>query len=982
MFNARISNIRRATLAPLKPRKYWTAHVANGYRVFLGSDNSAWTGDSVALAPSPFAPAAAMGGVRDTVGGATWKVTGTLSDGTVVTNQIMGGVFQTDASGALYFVPDEPMGTISAAFVDTSPVYTTNQVNLTGGNDSLGSSSGTGTTPEVIFGNAGNDTIYSGSDWAPQDHDVIYGGAGNDSLLGQGGTDRISGGAGGDFIDGRFGADIGDYSAATGDMNITLPSWGGTNFTNEQTGGQGADYLVGVDGIIGGSGNDSLTGYDAAGVDGDGSIYTNYFDGGAGNDTIDGRGGSDFLFGGAGNDKIIGGVGGNRVSMNDTVTAYEDQIFGGTGDDSLYGDDTTGTNTGGGDDLIGGGAGHDLINAGAGNDVVFGGADNDTILGMAGSDLIYGGDGADVIYGDDSTASSTLAGNDTIYGGLGDDIIQSGLGDDLVYGGVGNDNITNSGGRDTIYGGAGNDAIYSGGAGAVYGGDGDDMLQSFAGSTATLYGDAGNDNMIGLAAANDQIYGGDGDYAMAGFGGDDSLLGDAGHDQINGGDDNDWIDGGTGNDTLSGDAGNDTVFGGDGNDTVFGGYGRDTIDGGADKDVLYGDDSLGTDSLGGADSISGGDGDDLVLAGIGNDTISGGAGNDTLHGNAGSDSIHGGAGDDLIYGGTAGLDDDVPDALYGGEGFDIFVAENGDTIFDFNLGAGQNFSDGEQDNNDFVDLGGLYSDDNLAIYNAWAIANNQKTYDTPLGWLRGDQADGKLGDISKIHGFDRDFSFTIQSNGAATAAKDLTSDNTNVFCFGSDAMIETQCGPVEAGKLQVGDLVRTGDAGFQPIRWIGNRSLDQIALTEAEHLRPIRIRAGALGCGMPTSDLIVSPQHRMLVRSKIAMRMFGCHEVLVAAKQLLQIKGIEIAQDLAEVTYVHFLFDAHQIVFANGAASESLHTGEQALKTVGPAAIAEIYELFPELRSAQRHPARMLISGRMARKLAERHSRNSRYLVS
>ena len=148
-------------------------------------------------------------------------------------------------------------------------------------------------------------------------------------------------------------------------------------------------------------------------------------------------------------------------------------------------------------------------------------------------------------------------------------------------------------------------------------------------------------------------------------------------------------------------------------------------------------------------------------------------------------------------------------------------------------------------------------------------------------------------------------------------------------------------------------------------------------------MHPIRIRAGALGEGLPHADLIVSPQHRMLVRSKIALKMFGAMEVLVAAKQLCQIDGIDVAHDLAEVTYVHFLFDAHQIVLANGAESESLFTGPEALKSVGPAAAAEIFAIFPELASDGHAPvaARQLASGRMGRKLAVRHIQNDRPLL-
>ena len=71
------------------------------------------------------------------------------------------------------------------------------------------------------------------------------------------------------------------------------------------------------------------------------------------------------------------------------------------------------------------------------------------------------------------------------------------------------------------------------------------------------------------------------------------------------------------------------------------------------------------------------------------------------------------------------------------------------------------------------------------------------------------------------------------------------------------------------------------------------------------------------------STYITSPQHRVLVRSRIAQKIFGTDEVLVAAKQLCQLDGIDIALDLGAVTYVHFLFDAHQVVFSNGAETES-----------------------------------------------------------
>lgn len=207
-----------------------------------------------------------------------------------------------------------------------------------------------------------------------------------------------------------------------------------------------------------------------------------------------------------------------------------------------------------------------------------------------------------------------------------------------------------------------------------------------------------------------------------------------------------------------------------------------------------------------------------------------------------------------------------------------------------------------------------------------------------------------------------------------------------VICFAAGTMMETADGSRRIETLRRGDLVLTKDNGFQPIRWIGSRRIGAAVLKDNPNLRPIRIKAGALGAGTPASDLVVSPQHRILVRSKIAQRMFGACEVLVAARQLLEIEGVEVAQDILEVEYFHFMFDRHEVVLANGAETESLYTGPEALKAVGPAARDEILTLFPELRdmdsTALAPPARPLVKGRVGRQLAGRHARNRRELVS
>ncbi|MFD1880589.1 Hint domain-containing protein [Paracoccus pacificus] len=205
---------------------------------------------------------------------------------------------------------------------------------------------------------------------------------------------------------------------------------------------------------------------------------------------------------------------------------------------------------------------------------------------------------------------------------------------------------------------------------------------------------------------------------------------------------------------------------------------------------------------------------------------------------------------------------------------------------------------------------------------------------------------------------------------------------TPIICFSDATLIETDHGQVCAGVLRVGDLVRTQDHGYQPIRWIGRRTFGATELKNDPDLRPVRIRAGALGTGIPSSDLVVSPQHRVLIRSKISQSIFATDEVLAGVKHLLVKDGVEVVDDLEGVTYVHFLLDRHEIVYANGAPAETLHTGAEALKSVGPAARAEIFSIFPELeRNHQRETARLALSGRDARKLAARHAKNGKPFV-
>ena len=169
---------------------------------------------------------------------------------------------------------------------------------------------------------------------------------------------------------------------------------------------------------------------------------------------------------------------------------------------------------------------------------------------------------------------------------------------------------------------------------------------------------------------------------------------------------------------------------------------------------------------------------------------------------------------------------------------------------------------------------------------------------------------------------------------------DSSVDNSAVVCFTPGSLIDTDRGSVPVEKLRPGHLVRTLDHEYQPVCWIGSRTLYSSDLLANPHLRPVIIRKGALG---NVRRMLVSPQHGFLIDGR-----------LIRAKHLAEYWGGKVARvDWRSecVTYIHFLCDQHEIVFADGAASESLYLGPVALAALGRMAITELQAIFPALVS-------------------------------
>lgn len=164
-------------------------------------------------------------------------------------------------------------------------------------------------------------------------------------------------------------------------------------------------------------------------------------------------------------------------------------------------------------------------------------------------------------------------------------------------------------------------------------------------------------------------------------------------------------------------------------------------------------------------------------------------------------------------------------------------------------------------------------------------------------------------------------------------------DQALMMCFTAGTLIDTPNGPRPVETLREGDMVLTLDNGPQPVRWSGSR-----AIPGQGAMAPIVFAAGAIG---NKTELRLSPQHRVLLEGWRAELMFGTDQVLSAAKHMVNDSTIRQV-DCAEVTYVHIMFDTHQLVKSNGAWTESFHPGAQG-EAVLSEQWAEITAIFPEL---------------------------------
>jgi hypothetical protein len=160
---------------------------------------------------------------------------------------------------------------------------------------------------------------------------------------------------------------------------------------------------------------------------------------------------------------------------------------------------------------------------------------------------------------------------------------------------------------------------------------------------------------------------------------------------------------------------------------------------------------------------------------------------------------------------------------------------------------------------------------------------------------------------------------SINNNGTLETVTNTGSINSQMACYCLGTMLLTPDGEVAVEDLTADQLLVTASGEAKPIRWIGQSRIDMRRHADPDMIRPIRIAAGALADNLPARDLLVSPDHAILVDG-----------ALVPARLLVNHRSVTEEADMMDVNYFHVELDQHDIIFAEGAAAETyLDTGNR-----------------------------------------------------
>ncbi len=209
----------------------------------------------------------------------------------------------------------------------------------------------------------------------------------------------------------------------------------------------------------------------------------------------------------------------------------------------------------------------------------------------------------------------------------------------------------------------------------------------------------------------------------------------------------------------------------------------------------------------------------------------------------------------------------------------------------------------------------------------------------------------------------------------------LYSDLASVPCFCQGTTLMTATGEQPVDWIRTGDRVLTKDHGLQPVLWADRTVISASKLQSTANLRPIKIAARSIDKQTPAQDLLLSPEHRILLKLPQIELLFGCGEVFVPIKSVAN--GGDVSRILPDhaISYYHIMFAQHEIVLAEGLWVESFFPGKMALAALPAKKQAQIRGLLGAQTDTMK-TARFCLKPREAALLMPQNARNIRQHLS
>lgn len=164
------------------------------------------------------------------------------------------------------------------------------------------------------------------------------------------------------------------------------------------------------------------------------------------------------------------------------------------------------------------------------------------------------------------------------------------------------------------------------------------------------------------------------------------------------------------------------------------------------------------------------------------------------------------------------------------------------------------------------------------------------------------------------------------------------------------ANIRTPCGLRRIEIIRPGDLVVTRANGLQPVQMVWKRTLTREQIERHPDLAPIRLKPRAIGPMMPQRDLLVAPDHRLLIPGFRLAGLPADQCVLAEARELSGLSDdVHTDTSMESVSFFQLVFDCHQVFAANGLPVESFLPDATGVMQLDSTHHGALVDRFPEL---------------------------------